>query len=64
MSPQSLQKAKEVATSGNYRPMSLSSVKDKLLESIIREKIAIYLEHHSLIRESKDGFKNKISHLG
>ena len=48
---------------GNYRPISLTSVVGKLLESIIREKIVRYLESHSLIGDSQHGFRNKRSCL-
>ncbi len=44
-------------TSGNYRPISFTSVVGKILESIIRDKIVRYLE--SLIRDSQHGFRNK-----
>ncbi|MCP3679103.1 MAG: reverse transcriptase family protein [Gammaproteobacteria bacterium] len=48
---------------GNYRPISLTSVVCKLLESIIRDKIVKHLEHHNLIRDSQHGFRNKRSCL-
>ena len=48
---------------GNYRPISLTSVVGKLLESIIRDKIVRYLESHSLIGDSQHGFRNKRSCL-
>ena len=50
-------------TPGNYRPISLTSVVGKMLESIIRDKIVNYLERHSLIRDSQHGFRNKRSCL-
>ncbi len=48
---------------GNYRPISLTSVVCKLLESIIRDKIVKHLELHNLIRDSQHGFRNKRSCL-
>ncbi len=48
---------------GNYRPISLTSVVGKLLESIIRDKTVSYLESHSLIGDSQHGFRNKRSCL-
>ncbi len=48
---------------GNYKPLSLASVVGKLLESIVRDKIVSYLESHSLIKDSKHGFRNKRSFL-
>jgi hypothetical protein len=50
-------------TPGNYRPISLTSVVGKMLESIIRDKIVSHLERHSLIRDSQHGFRNKRSCL-
>ncbi len=39
------------------------SVVGNMLESIIRDKIVIYLESHLLIRDSRHGFGNKGSCL-
>ncbi len=39
----------------NYRPISLTSLVDKMLESIMRDKIVRYLESYSLIRDSQHG---------
>ncbi len=50
-------------TPGNYRPISLTSVVGKMLESIIRDKIVSYLESYSLIRDSQHGFRYKRSCL-
>ena len=45
---------------GNYRPISLTSIICKILESIIREKITIYLEKYNLIQNTQHGFiKNR-----
>ena len=41
---------------GNYRPVSLTSIVCKLLESIIRDKITEHLEHNKLIKPSQHGF--------
>ena len=41
---------------GNYRPVSLTSIVCKLLESIIRDKITEHLDHNELIKPSQHGF--------
>jgi hypothetical protein len=41
---------------GNYRPVSLTSVCCKLLESIIRDGLMSHLERNNLIRPSQHGF--------
>jgi Reverse transcriptase (RNA-dependent DNA polymerase)/Endonuclease-reverse transcriptase len=41
---------------GNYRPVSLTSVPCKLLESIIKDEMTRHLETNSLIRDSQHGF--------
>ena len=48
---------------GNYRPISLTSVVGKLLESIIRDKIVEFLESNNLIKDSQHGFRQKRSCL-
>ncbi|MCP3679704.1 MAG: reverse transcriptase family protein, partial [Gammaproteobacteria bacterium] len=48
---------------GNYRPISLTSVVCKLLETIIRDKIVKHLEENELIRDSQHGFRNNRSCL-
>ena len=50
-------------TPGNYRPISLTSVVGKMLESIIRDKVVSYLERYSLISDSQHGFRHKRSCL-
>jgi hypothetical protein len=40
----------------NYRPVSLTSVSFKLLESIIKDRIMAHLKKHRLIRKSQHGF--------
>ena len=41
---------------GNYRPVSLTSVTDKILESMIKDEIAEYLEVHDKIGLNQHGF--------
>jgi Reverse transcriptase (RNA-dependent DNA polymerase)/Endonuclease-reverse transcriptase len=41
---------------GNYRPVSLTSVLCKLLESIIKDEVTSHLETNNLIRDSQHGF--------
>ncbi|MCP4269647.1 MAG: hypothetical protein GY777_29425, partial [Candidatus Brocadiaceae bacterium] len=48
---------------GNYRPISLTSIIGKLLETIIRDRIVDYLEENSLIKDSQHGFRRKRSCL-
>ena len=48
---------------GNYRPISLTSVVCKLLETIIRDKIVEYLEKYNLIRDTQHGFRRRRSCL-
>ena len=40
----------------NYRPVSLTCVVGKVMESLIRDKIVEHLERHNLIRASQHGF--------
>ena len=40
----------------NYRPVSLTCVVGKVMESLIRDKIVEHLERHGLIRPSQHGF--------
>lgn len=47
----------------NYRPISLTSVVGKLLETILRDKIVDFLEVNNLIRDSQHGFRSKRSCL-
>ena len=48
---------------GNYRPISLTSVVCKLMESILRDKIVKFLEENNIITDSQHGFRNKRSCL-
>jgi hypothetical protein len=47
----------------NYRPISLTSLIGKLLETIIRNKIVEFLDEHNLLRDSQHGFRIKRSCL-
>ena len=47
----------------NYRPISLTSIAGKLLESIIRDHIVQHLTKHNLIRETQHGFRSNKSCL-
>ena len=48
---------------GNYRPISLTSIICKMLESIIRDKLVAYLEQYKLIRNTQHGFRKNRSCL-
>ena len=41
----------------NYRPVSLTSIVCKIFETIIRDKITIFLESHALITHHQHGFR-------
>ena len=41
---------------GNYRPVSLTSVACKMMESVLRDAITTHLERNKLIRSSQHGF--------
>ena len=41
----------------NYRPVSLTSLVCKVLESIIKDKIVAFLDVHNLIKETQHGFR-------
>jgi hypothetical protein len=40
----------------NYRPVSLTSIVCKMLETIIKEHILLHLDQHDLIKDSQHGF--------
>lgn len=42
---------------GNFRPISLTSIPGKLLESIVKDRIVEHLDRHRLIRNSQHGFR-------
>ena len=46
---------------GNYRPISLTSIVCKLMESVIRDKIVHFMETNDIINDSQHGFRNKRS---
>ena len=48
---------------GNYRPISLTSVIGKLMESLITDKITEFLETNKLIGDSQHGFRHNRSCL-
>ena len=41
----------------NYRPVSLTSIVCKLLESIIKDKMIEFFDENDLIRDSQHGLK-------
>lgn len=47
----------------NYRPISLTSIVCKMLETTIRDRIVKHLEDNKLIRGTQHGFRNKRSCL-
>ena len=42
---------------GNFRPISLTSIPGKLLESIVKDRIVDHLDRHKLIGNSQHGFR-------
>ncbi len=48
---------------GNYRPISLTSVVGKLMESVIADRIVDHLESNNLLGDSQHGFRRKRSCL-
>lgn len=50
-------------TVSNYRPVSLTSVICKLIETLIKRSLAEHLERHSLLNKSQHGFLPKRSCL-
>ena len=47
----------------NYRPISLTSVVCKLMETIIRDRVVSYLERNKRIKDSQHGFRSRRSCL-
>ncbi len=62
MSPQSLKNGDRYIP-GDYRPIRLTSVVGKMLESIIGNKVVSYLGRHSVIRGSQHEFRKKKDHV-
>ena len=48
---------------GNYRPISLTSVVCKLMETIIRDNMVKFIEDNNIMNNSQHGFRNKRSCL-
>ena len=44
---------------GNYRPVSLTSVIGKLMESVLRERLMSYLKKNDLLSSKQFGFINR-----
>ena len=47
----------------NYRPISLTSIVSKLMETVIRDNVVKILEDNDIIKSSQHGFRNKCSCL-
>jgi hypothetical protein len=47
----------------NYRPISLTSIVCKMLESLIRDKLVNHLEENGILRDTQHGFRNRRSCL-
>ena len=58
-----IQKKGDKSLPGNYRPISLTSVVCKLMETLIRDKLVSFLDDNNLIKNSQHGFRNKRSCL-
>ena len=58
-----IQKKGSKSLPSNYRPISLTSVVCKVMETIIRDNIVKFLEENNLIKKSQHGFRNKRSCL-
>ncbi len=42
----------------NYRPVSLTSIICKIFESLIRDRLTVFLEHHSILSKHQHGFRS------
>ena len=49
----------EISNPSNYRPVSLTSIPGKIMESILRDHILDFLEGNALIRNSQHGFRRR-----
>ena len=56
-------KNKKKSLPGNYRPISLTSVVWKLMETVIRNKIVTFLEENKIIKDSQRKFRKRHSCL-
>jgi Reverse transcriptase (RNA-dependent DNA polymerase) len=54
-------KAGRKSDPGNYRPVSLTSVSCRLMESIIKDQIVSHLDRNGLVKKSQHGFMNRRS---
>ena len=52
-----IHKAGDKAIMGNYRPVSLTSLVCKIMESIIKEKIVEFLDENNVIGSTQHGFR-------
>ena len=50
---------KKKALTDNYRPISFTSVFGKLMETIIHDKLMIFLEENILTKNTQHGFRTK-----
>ena len=57
----SLNKKGDKSDPGNYRPVSLTSIVGKLMESVLRERLIRHLKENDLISNKQFGFVNKRS---
>ncbi|KAJ8272753.1 hypothetical protein GJAV_G00093040 [Gymnothorax javanicus] len=48
---------------GNYRPVSLTCIACKILESIIKDELELFLECNNILRDSQHGFRKGRSYL-
>lgn len=46
---------------GNYRPVALTAVCSKLMESLVRDEITAHLDKNDLLKNSQHGFRKKMS---
>ncbi len=53
----------EKSQPGNYRPISLTSVVCKLMETIIRDNMVKFLENNNILNNTQHGLRNKRSCL-
>ena len=51
-------KKRSVTSPGNYRPVSLTSIACKILESIIRDQVMGFLNDNHLLSEDQHGFRS------